>query len=88
MQIRVGAVAGRLVGCCAAVVPGVDGDDRVSPANAEVAYHEDVAVLVGAAKTPIRVQTDLALEEPEAILGVTAVVVAVQTEVDDLAGRA
>src|SRR3989442_3005175 len=93
-QLQVGAGAGAhwLAGRWGGAVPRVDADGRRRAADAEVADDQDVAVLVG----PAEVETastlggpegDRVLEEPEPVLRVTAVVIAVHAEVHDVAGR-
>ena len=65
--------------------PAVDVDRRDLAAVAEVAQDEQVAVLVHADELAGgRVERDLVLEEPEALLGVAAVVEAVGAEVEHL----
>ena len=74
----------------AGVVPLVDGDRRRRAAVAEVADHQHVTVRVqtaeaAAAADRVAAQADLLLEEPEALLGIAAVVIAVRAEEQHLA---
>src|SRR5262249_25605215 len=87
LQVRVAAsdAAGTLAGLLAVGVPLVDCDGRSGPAVAEVADDQQVLVLVdtfeaGAASNAVGAEPHRVLEEPEALLRVTAVVETIGTE--------
>src|SRR5439155_24056082 len=96
-QVGVPAAGIGVTGCRARGIPGVRGDRRRRAADREVADDQQVTrpvelrVVVageaGGAANLVAAEGDGVLEEPESLLGVTAVVEAVRAEVDDVARR-